>query len=112
MFLIFLCSFFFEIFLGCLESSNAAIRTQTVKTLGILRRFFGPDLSGFLGRKLASWFVFFVSVLFFIFLCMFFCSNFETADVKPALLSQIEEEFDQAAKEGVPQPNRRVRIVR
>ncbi|WOL15918.1 protein MOR1-like isoform X1 [Canna indica] len=53
-----------------LQSSNAAIRNATIKLIGILHKFVGPDIKGFL------------------------------TDVKPALLSALDAEYEKNPYEG------------
>lgn len=60
-----------------LESSNPSVRTATIKNFGILHRFVGSGLRDFI------------------------------ADLKPALLNQIDEEFSKAASEPAPSPSKK-----
>eukprot|EP00898_Chlorokybus_atmophyticus_P007131 jgi/Chlat1/7419/Chrsp6S09189 len=63
-----------------LESTNAPVRTAATKTLGVVHSFVGPDLRGFV------------------------------ADVKPALLSAIDAEFQKNAFDGAAKPPKTVRL--
>ncbi|CAM8905774.1 unnamed protein product [Rhodiola kirilowii] len=65
-----------------LQSSTAATRNSTIKLVGVLHRYVGPDIKGFL------------------------------ADVKPALLSALDAEYEKNPFEGAPAaPKKTVRAV-
>jgi cytoskeleton-associated protein 5 len=59
-----------------LANTNASVRTSAVTVLGALRQFIGPEVKSFV------------------------------EDVSPALLANIEAEFDRVAKLDPPQPTR------
>ncbi|KAL1917720.1 uncharacterized protein VTP21DRAFT_3554 [Calcarisporiella thermophila] len=59
-----------------LQSSNASVRTNAVSTLGVLRRFIGPEIKSFV------------------------------TDVNPTLLATIEAEFEKVGGMEPPQPTR------
>ncbi|KAK9681891.1 hypothetical protein RND81_10G035200 [Saponaria officinalis] len=62
-----------------LQSSAAATRNATIKLIGILHKFVGPDIKGFL------------------------------SDVKPALLSALDAEYDKNPYEGPAAPKKTVK---
>ncbi|KAL6614281.1 hypothetical protein ACP70R_036551 [Stipagrostis hirtigluma subsp. patula] len=64
-----------------LQSSAAATRNATIKLIGMLHKFVGPDIKGFL------------------------------SDVKPALLSALDAEYEKNPFEGAAAPKRTVRAV-
>uniref|UniRef100_A0A7N1A6B8 TOG domain-containing protein n=1 Tax=Kalanchoe fedtschenkoi TaxID=63787 RepID=A0A7N1A6B8_KALFE len=65
-----------------LQSSNAATRNSTIKLVGVLHRYVGPDIKGFV------------------------------ADVKPALLSALDAEYEKNPFEGAAAaPKKTVRAV-
>src|SRR5690606_4935214 len=59
-----------------LDSSNPSVRTTTIKAFGVLYRFVGSGLRDFI------------------------------ADLKPSLLTQIDEEFSKASTEPAPTPTK------